>query len=133
MRPREFLNRFSAIIREESFSMNLDYFSMHMRCTSFLQELAWKNEVFGKIYLGHFPELITPDKLPLTTYMILFRGSGEGASLGTSNSNGPGYVTPLLLAAGKIVEDLANKEGSIEVEKLKKIIPEEWNAQDISR
>jgi hypothetical protein len=36
MRLVEFLNRFSAIIREESFSMNFDYFSMHMRCTSLL-------------------------------------------------------------------------------------------------
>jgi hypothetical protein len=133
MRPVEFLNGFSAITREESFSMNFDYFSMHLRCNSLLQELAWKNEAFGKIYLGHFPELITPNKLPLTTYMTLFPGSGEGASLGASNSTGPGYVTPLLLAAGKIVESLVNKEGSIEVEKLKKIIPAEWNAQDISR
>jgi len=65
--------------------------------------------------------------------MILFPGSGEGASLGASNSTGPGYVTPLLLAAGKIVESLVNKEGSIEVEKLKKIIKEEWNDQEISR
>jgi hypothetical protein len=113
--------------------MNFDYFSMHVRCTSLLQELAWKNEAFGNIYLGHFPELITPDKLPLTTYMILFPGSGEGASLGASNSAGPGYVTPLLVAAGKIVENLVNKEGSIELEKLKKVIPEEWNEQDISR
>jgi hypothetical protein len=65
--------------------------------------------------------------------MILFPGSGEGASLGATNSTGPGYVTPLLLAAGKIVENLVNKDGSIEVEKLKKIIPKEWNDQDISR
>jgi hypothetical protein len=71
--------------------------------------------------------------LPVTTYIILFPGSGEGASLGASNSTGPGYVTPLLLAAGKIAENLVSKEGSIELEKLKKIIPEEWNDQDISR
>jgi hypothetical protein len=120
-----FLGRFPAIIREESFSMNFDYFSMQMWCTSLLQELVWKNEAFAKIYLGHFPDLITPDKLPLTTYMIPFPGSGEGASLGASNSTGPGYVTPLLLAAGKIAGDLVSKEGLIEVEKLK-IIPEEW-------
>jgi hypothetical protein len=133
MRPVEFLNRFSAIIREESFSMNFDYFSMYMRCNSLLQDLAWKNEAFGKIYLGNFPDLITPEKLPLTTYMILFPRSGEGASLEASNSTSPGYVTPLLLAAGKIVESLVNKEGLIEVEKLKKIIKEEWNDQEISR
>jgi hypothetical protein len=65
--------------------------------------------------------------------MILFPGSGEGASLGATNSTGPGYVTLLLLAAGRIVENLVNMEGSIEVEKLKKIIPKEWNDQDISR
>jgi hypothetical protein len=31
------------------------------------------------------------------------------------------------------VKSLVNKEGSIEIEKLKKMIPEEWNDQDIGR
>jgi hypothetical protein len=61
----EFLIALSAELQDESFSLNFDYLSMHMRCLEFLKEVYVNNQEYfnGKFDGGKVDE----SKLPLLT------------------------------------------------------------------
>ncbi|KAH8805514.1 hypothetical protein F5884DRAFT_448221 [Xylogone sp. PMI_703] len=107
-------------IREETFPLNVNYFALHMRAYRFLRMMAQELEpvlikCFGPGYLER------ESQLPfLVGYIFQAVASADQAQEELAHSSGLAVQSRLLKTAALLMEELVAREGSAEVDKVKK-------------
>jgi hypothetical protein len=117
----QLLTALEACMAKESFALSVDYFSLHMRCFELLRTIRREMD---QVFIKYFGPMYTEreSEYPFLVgyiFMIVFGGSQASETLFRKmRSHEKG--SKALIQASEIVARIIKKEGSTEIEKVKK-------------
>jgi hypothetical protein len=118
----QLLKALESCIVQESFALNVDYFSLHMRSFGLLRTLAKDLDAtfikyFGPAYIERESELPF-----LVGYIFqVVAGSSKAADFLMPKLGAEEKGSRILIDASKVIADFIEREGHVEVDKVKKI------------
>lgn len=114
----QLLTTLESSMGNESFAFNVDYFSLHMRCYGLLRTIqAEMSDVFTKYFGPHYLE--AESQLPFLVgyiFQVVAGSAKAGEVIFPDQERG----SKILTQVSKLLAELIEKEGEVEIEKVKK-------------